>query len=153
MKYVKLFEQFVAEQDATKGPKSINEAVLKPGRDEALANAIIAYFYAIDGTPEGGKLISMRLNPVRSDIGTSELHKIVGWGKNAIKALSGAARVPGDFILPNVISVASGKEFYFADNDLVGPDGKNLIMGLNKMSFRDFVDELVKQGVISAPKY
>lgn len=133
--------------------KSINEAVLKTGRDEALANAIIAYFYAVDGTPEGDELISMRLNPVRSDIGTSELHKIVGWGKNAIKALSGAARVPGDFILPNVISVASGKEFYFADNDLVGPDGKNLIMGLNKMSFRDFVDELVKQGVISAPKY
>lgn len=143
----------IGEHNVTKGPKSLNEAVLKPGRDEALANAIIAYFYAVDGTPEGDKLFSMRLNPVRSDIGNRELHKIVGWGKDAIKKLSGVTRVPGDFILPNVISVASGNEFYFADNDLVGPDGKNLIMGLNKMSFRNLIDELVKQGVISAPKY
>ena len=41
MKHVKLFEQF------------LNEATLKEGRDEALANAILAYFYAVAGTPEG----------------------------------------------------------------------------------------------------
>ena len=41
MKHLQLFEQF------------LNEAKLKAGRDEALANAILAYFYAVEGTPEG----------------------------------------------------------------------------------------------------
>jgi len=146
----------IGEHTVTKGSKSLNEAVLKSGSDEAMANAIIAYFYAVDGTPEGKRLFSMRLNPVRSDINpkNNEMLSLNAWAKDGIKAISGVKRVPSEVMLGNVVAIAAnnGKSYYFDGSDFVEED-KTIIPNTNRIGFREFVDELVKQGVIAAPKY
>ena len=142
MKYIKLFEQF------------LNEATLKPGRDQDLAKGIIAYYYAPEGTPEAEELFSKGLNPLRVDSAPEQQEYLSGWGKDAVRALSGARRVPGDFMLGNVIGVAAdnGKTYYFDGGDFVEGD-KTIVKGAAKMTMREFLEELIKQGVIEEPKY
>lgn len=144
MKHIKLFEQFV------------NEAKLKPGRDEPIAKAIIAYFYAVEGTPEGDAIDKMRQHPIRSDINpkNNEMLGLGGWAKDAVRAISGARRIPSNVMLGDVVTLAAdnGKSYYFDGVDFVEGD-KTIISRTDKMGFREFVDTLVKQGVVEAPKY
>lgn len=142
MKHIKLFEQF------------INEATLKPGRDKDMANGILAYFYAPEGTPEAEELFKKGLNPLRGDYEPQQQEGISAWGKDVVKALSGARRVPSDFMLGNVIGVAAdnGKTYYFDGGDFVEGD-KTIVKGAMKMTMRSFLEELIKQGVIEEPKY
>lgn len=144
MEHVKLFEQFV------------NEAKLKAGRDEPIAKAIVAYFYAVEDTPEGDALRKKRQHPIRSDINPkhNEMIGLGGWAKDGVKAISGARRVPGKVMLGQVITLAAdnGKSYYFDGVEFVEGD-KTIIRRTDKMGFREFVDALVKQGVIEAPKY
>lgn len=142
MKYIKLFEQF------------LNEATLKPGRDQDLAKGIIAYFYAPEGTPEAEELFSKGLNPLRGDYEPQQQEGLSAWGKDVVRALSGARRVPSDFMLGNVIEIAAdnGKTYYFDGGDFVEGD-KTIVKGAMKMTMRSFLDELIKHGVIEQPKY
>lgn len=134
----------------------VNEAKLKPGRDEPIAKAIIAYFYAVEDTPEGDVVRNLRQHPIRSDINPKnhEMLDLGGWAKDAVRAISGARRVPGNVMLSNVIALAAnnGKSYYFDGVDFVEGD-KTIISRTDKMGFREFVDTLVKQGVVEAPKY
>lgn len=142
MKHIKLFEQF------------INEATLKPGKDEDLAKGIIAYFYAPEGTPEAEELFSKGLNPLRGDSEPQQQEGLSGWGKDAVRALSGARRIPSDFMLGNVISIAAdnGQTYYFDGGDFVEGD-KTIIKGAMKMTMREFLEELIKLEVIEKPTY
>lgn len=142
MKHIKLFEQF------------LNEATLKEGRDEALANAILAYFYAVEGTPEGDAVQALPGNPIRSDNPVSEQDGLSGWGKDVVKDLSGARRCPSDFMMGNVVTIAAnnGNSYYFDDSEFVEGD-KTIIKGTNKMKYREFIDELIKLKIIETPKY
>jgi len=142
MKHLQLFEQFV------------NEARLKAGRDEALANAILAYHYAVDGTPEGDAVQALPGNPIRYDSQVSEQMGLSSWGKDVVKTLSGARRCPSDFMLGNVIETAAnnGKSYYFDGGDLVEGD-KTIISRAIKMKFREFIAELVKLKIIETPTY
>lgn len=139
MKHIKLFEQF------------LNEATLKEGRDEALANAILAYFYAVEGTPEGD---AVRGNPIRSDNPVSEQDGLSGWGKDVVKDLSGARRCPSDFMMGNVVTIAAnnGNSYYFDGSDFVEGD-KTIISRIDKMKYREFIGELIKLKIIETPKY
>jgi len=109
MKHLKLFEQF------------LNEARLKEGRDEALANAILAYFYAVEGTPEGDAVQALPGNPIRSNGSVHEQDGLSAWGKDVVKSLSGARRCPSDFMMGNVITIAAnnGNSYYFDGSDFV----------------------------------
>ena len=142
MKHIKLFEQF------------INEATLQPGRDQDLAKGIIAYLYAPEGTPEAKELIDRGLNPLRTDSAPEQQEYLSGWGKDAVRALSGARRIPGDFMLGNVIQIAAdnGKSYYFDGGDFVEGD-KTIVRSAMKMTMREFLEELIKLGVIEKPKY
>lgn len=144
MKHIKLFEQF------------LNEAKLKPGRDEPIAKAIIAYFYAVEGTSEGDVVRGMGEHPIRSDINPkdNEMIGLGGWAKDAVKAISGARRVPGNVMLGTVVTLAAdnGKSYYFDGTEFVEGD-KTIVKNVHKIGFREFVDALVKKGVIEAPKY
>ena len=142
MKHVKLFEQF------------LNEATLKEGRDEALANAILAYFYAVEGTPEGDAVRALPGNPIRSDMSVGEQDGLSGWGKAVVKDISKARRVPSDFMMGNVITIAAnnGKSYYFDGSDFVEGD-KTIISGINKMKYREFIAELIKLKIIETPTY
>jgi len=139
MKHVKLFEQF------------LNEGTLKEGRDKDLANAILAYFYAPEGTPEAKEIVG---NPLRTDINVKQQDGLSGWGKDVVRALSKARRIPSDFLIGDVIEVAAdnGKSYYFDDVDLVEGD-KTIISGALKLKYRAFIEELIKQGVIQTPIY
>jgi hypothetical protein len=147
MKHIKLFEEF---------SKNLNEAELKPGRDENIASAIIAYFYAVDGTPEAEDVRALGEKPIRSDMNPSSMQSINlgGWAKDGVKKLSGASRVPSDVMLGNAITLVAnnGKKYYFDDVEFVEGD-KTIINNTGKMGFREFVDTLVKLGVIEKPKY
>ena len=142
MRHIKLFEQF------------LNEARLKEGRDEALANAILAYFYAVAGTPEGDAVQALPGNPIRSDSQVGEQGGLSGWGKDVVKDLSGARRCPSDFMMGNVISIAAnnGNSYYFDGGEFVEGD-KTIIRGTNKMKYREFIGELIKLKIIETPKY
>ena len=139
MKHIKLFEQF------------LNEATLKEGRDEALANAILAYFYAVEGTPEGD---AVRGNPIRYDGEVGEQAGLSGWGKDVVKDLSGARRCPSDFMIGNVVTIAAnnGNSYYFDGSDFVEGD-KTIISRIDKMKYREFIGELIKLKIIETPKY
>lgn len=142
MKHVKLFEQFV------------NEGKLKPGRDQDLAKGIIAYFYAPEGTEEANKVADKGLNPRRTDSKVQQMEGLSGWGKDAVKELSGARRVPSDFMVGNLISVAAdnGQTYYFDGGDFV-QGSETIISGATNMTLRIFLEELIKQGVIEEPTY
>ena len=142
MKHVKLFEQF------------LNEATLKEGRDEALANAILAYFYAVEGTPEGDDVRALPGNPIRSDEPVGEQAGLSGWGKDVVKDLSGARRCPSDFMMGNVVTIAANNSnsYYFDGSDFVEGD-KTIISGINKMKYREFIAELIKLKIIETPTY
>jgi hypothetical protein len=102
MKHVKLFEQF------------LNEGTLKEGRDEALANAILAYFYAVAGTPEGDAVQALPGNAIRYDGDVAEQDGLNAFGKAVVKDLSLARRVPSDFMMGNVVTIAAnnGKSYF-----------------------------------------
>jgi hypothetical protein len=142
MKHLQLFEQF------------LNEAKLKAGRDEALANAILAYYYAVDGTPEGDAVQALPGNPIRSDGSVGEQDGLSAWGKDVVKGLSGARRCPSDFMMGDVITIAAnnGKSYYFDGSDFVEGD-KTIISRIDKMKKREFIDELIKLKIIETPKY
>ena len=141
MKTVKLYEQF------------INEA-LKVGRDQDLANEIIAVLYAERDTPEGEALQAAGGNVAgKSTVG--EVMYLSGWNKDAIKALHGSkVRVPGEFMLGTLIGVAAdnGKSYYFDGGVFVEGD-KDVKGAKVGMDFRDFVDILVKKKIINKPTY
>ena len=142
MTHIKLFEEF------------LNEGTLKAGRDEALANAILAYFYAVEGTPEGDAVRALPGNPIRSDGQVGEQDGLAGWGKAVVKDLSKARRVPSDFMIGNVVEIAAsnGKSYYFDGSDFVEGD-KTIISRIDKMKYREFVGELIKLKIIETPKY
>jgi hypothetical protein len=142
MRHIKLFEQF------------LNEATLKEGRDEALANAILAYFYAVEGTPEGDAVRALPGNPIRYDGQVGEQAGLSAWGKDVVKNLSGARRCPSDFMLGNVVTIAAnnGNSYYFDGSEFVEGD-KTIIKGTNKMKYREFIGELIKLKIIETPKY
>ena len=142
MKKVKLFEDF------------INEGTLKAGRDEELGNAILAYFYAVEGTPEGDAVRALPGNPIRSDEPVGEQDGLSGWGKAVVKDISKARRVPSDFMMGNVVTIAAnnGKSYYFDGSDFVEGD-KTIISRIDKMKKREFIDELIKLKIIETPKY
>ena len=142
MKHIKLFEQF------------LNEGTLKAGRDESLASAILAYFYAVEGTPEGDAVQALPGNPIRYDGEVSEQDGLSAWGKDVVKELSGARRVPGDFMIGNVVTIAAnnGKSYYFDGGEFVEGD-KTIIKGTNKMKYREFIGELIKLKIIETPTY
>ena len=142
MKHLQLFEQF------------LNEAKLKAGRDEALANAILAYFYAVEGTPEGDDVRALPGNPIRSDEQVGEQGGLSGWGKDVVKDLSGARRCPSDFMMSNVIEIAAnnGNSYYFDGSDFVEGD-KTIISRIDKMKYREFIAELIKLKIIKTPTY
>ena len=142
MRHIKLFEQF------------LNEATLKEGRDEALANAILAYFYAVEGTPEGDAVRALPGNPIRSDSSVGEQDGLSAWGKDVVKDLSGARRCPSDFMMGNVVTIAAnnGNSYYFDGSDFVEGD-KTIISRIDKMKYREFIDKLIKLKIIETPKY
>ena len=142
MKYIKLYEEFV------------NEGTLKAGRDEAMASAILAYFYAVEGTPEADAVRAKGLEPLRSDGQVGEQDGLSGWGKDVVKELSGARRIPGDFMIGNVVTIAAnnGKSYYFDGGEFVEGD-KTIIKGTNKMKYREFIGELIKLKIIETPTY
>ena len=142
MKKVKLFEDF------------INEGTLKAGRDEELGNAILAYFYAVEGTPEGDAVRALPGNPIRSNEPVGEQDGLSGWGKAVVKDISKARRVPSDFMMGNVVTIAAnnGKSYYFDGSDFVEGD-KTIISRIDKMKKREFIDELIKLKIIETPKY
>jgi hypothetical protein len=142
MKKVKLFEDF------------INEGTLKAGRDEELGNAILAYFYAVEGTPEGDAVRALPGNPIRSDMPVGEQDGLSGWGKAVVKDISKARRVPSDFMMGNVVTIAAnnGNSYYFDGSDFVEGD-KTIISRIDKMKYREFIDELIKLKIIETPKY
>ena len=142
MKKVKLFEDF------------INEGTLKAGRDEELGNAILAYFYAVEGTPEGDAVRALPGNPIRSDGSVGEQDGLSGWGKAVVKDISKARRVPSDFMMGNVVTIAAnnGNSYYFDGSDFVEGD-KTIISGIHKMKYREFIDKLIKLKIIETPKY
>jgi len=147
MKFTKTFESFTNE---------LNEAKLKPGRDEPIAKAIIAYFYAVNGTPEGDAIRAMGQNPIRSDVKpkNQEMMELSGWTKDAVKALANVRRLPGKARLGTVVTLAAdnGKSYYVDGVEFV-EDDTTIINRIDKIGFREFVDALVKKGVIEAPKY
>ena len=132
----------------------VNEAKLKEGRDEALANAILAYFYAVDGTPEGDAVQALPGNPIRYDGDVGEQAGLSAWGKDVVKDLSGARRCPSDFMMGDVITIAAnnGNSYYFDGSDFVEGD-KTIISGINKMKYREFIAELIKLKIIETPTY
>lgn len=147
MKFTKTFESFTNE---------LNEAKLKAGRDEPIAKAIIAYHYAVEGTPEGDAIRAMGQHPIRF-VGSPKENQMMyfgGWSKDGIKALANVRRVPGEATLGTVVTLAAdnGKSYYFDDVDFVEND-KTIVTNTHKIDFREFIDTLVKKGVIEAPKY
>jgi len=121
MQHVKLYEQF------------INEA-LKEGRDQDLANEIIAVLYAEGNTQ------------------AQEQMYLSGWNKDAVKELHGSkVRVPSQFMLGTLITVAAdnGKSYYF-DGSFVEGD-KNVTGTKVGMPFTKFIDILVKKKIINKP--
>ena len=141
MKYVKLYEEF------------INEG-LKKGRDEELAKGMIAYWYAPEGSGREKALFDMGLNPTRTDSNPDNVIYFSAWGKDAVKALSGARRAPGNVMLGEVITLVAdnGKSYYFDGVDFI-EGSKTLIPDAMKMTMTEFIDELIKLKVIEEPKY
>lgn len=147
MKHIKLFEQF---------SETLNEAQLKAGRDEPIAKAIIAYFYAVEGTSEGDAIRAMGLNPNRGDINPKQAQalSLSGWAKEGVKAMSGGMRVPSEVSISNAIELAAdnGKSYYFDGTDFVEGD-ETIVRNTHKIGFREFIDAIVGLGVIEAPSY
>jgi hypothetical protein len=141
MKHVKLYEEF------------INEG-LKAGRDEPIAKAIIAYFYAVEGGDHADELRSMGLNPERFDSNPKEQEYLSGWGKDAVRALSGARRIPSKFMTGTAIALAAdnGNSYYFDGGDFVEGD-KTIISNAMKLTWTQFIDELISMNIIEAPTY
>tara|TARA_R110000822_G_C14957743_1_gene455796 strand:+ start:96 stop:485 length:390 start_codon:yes stop_codon:yes gene_type:complete len=123
-------------------------------RNEALASAILAYFYAVEGTPEGDAIHAKRLEPLRSDGQVGEQGGLTELGKDIVKELSGAKRIPRDFMIGDIVTIAAnnGKPYYFDDSDFVEGD-KTIITGTHKMKYREFIGELIKLKIIETPTY
>jgi len=141
MKNLKLFEEF------------LNEG-LKAGRDEALAKAVLAYHYAPEGSGREKALFDMGLHPSRHDGNPDNVINFSAWGKDVVKRLSGAKRVPGKVMLGEVVTLAAdnGNSYYFDSVDFVEGD-KTIIRNAMKMKMTEFIDELIKLKVIETPKY
>ena len=141
MKHIKLYEEFINES-------------LKAGRDEPIARAIIAYRYAVEGSGREKAIFDMGLNPERSDSNPDQMEYLSGWGKDVIKALSGARRVPSKYMTGTVITLAAdnGNSYYFDGGDLVEGD-KTIVRNALKLTWTQLIDELIKLKVIEEPKY
>jgi len=146
MKHVRLFEQFT---------ETLNEK-LKAGRDEALARAILAYYYAPEGSGREDAIreLGPGIHPIKYDGNPQNQLSFSNWTKDAIKRLSGARRAPGKVMLGEVVTLAAdnGKLYYFDDVSFVEGD-KTIISGAMKMKMTEFIDELIKLKVIDTPKY
>lgn len=144
MKHVKLFEQFA---------ETLNEG-LKKGRDEALAKGMLAYWYAPEGSGREQALFDMGLNPVRYDSNPDNIVYFSGWGKDAIKRLSGARRVPSNVMMGEVVTLAAGNgnTYYFDGVDFV-ENSKTIIGNAMEMTMTEFIDKLIKLKVIETPSY
>ena len=126
----------------------VNEA-LKVGRDQDLANEIIAVLYAERDTPEGEALKAAG-GMVAGGSTTGEEMYLSNWNKDSVKALHGSkVRVPGKVMLGTLIGVAAdnGKSYYFDGGVFVEGD-KDVKGAKVGMDFRDFVDILVKKKII-----
>ena len=141
MKHIKLYEEFINES-------------LKAGRDEPIARAIIAYRYAVEGSGREQAIFDMGLNPERSDSNPDQMEYLSGWGKDAVRALSGARRIPSKYMTGTVITLAAdnGNSYYFDGNDLV-EDDKTIVRNALKLTWTQLIDELIKLKVIEEPKY
>lgn len=141
MKNLKLFEEF------------LNEG-LKAGRDEPIAKAIIAYRYAVEGSGREQALFDMGLHPSRSDSNPDQMEYLSAWGKDVIKALSGARRIPSKYMTGTVITLAAdnGNSYYFDGGDLV-EGSKTIIPNALKMTWTELIDKLIKLKIIETPKY
>ena len=141
MKNIKLFEEF------------LNEG-LKAGRDEPIAKAIIAYHYAVEGSGREQALFDMGLHPSRYDSNPGEQESLSGWGKDAVRALSGARRIPSKYMTGTVVTLAAdnGNSYYFDGGDFV-EGSKTIIPGAFKLTWTEFIDELIKLKVIEQPTY
>jgi len=131
----------------------VNEA-LKVGRDQDLANEIIAVLYAERDTPEGEALKAAG-GMVAGGSTTGEEMYLSIWNKDSVKALHGSkVRVPGKVMLGTLIGVAAdnGKSYYFDGGVFVEGD-KDVKGAKVGMDFRDFVDILVKKKIINKPTY
>ena len=141
MKYIKLFEQFVNEG-------------MKPGKHTDLANAIIKALYAERGTDEGDAIIKLGGRDTLSGGTADEMRYLSGFDKDSVKAISkGKVRVPSKFMMGELITAAAdnGNDYYF-DGSFV-ENGENIPGTKVGMPFRDFIDTLVKAGIIEAPSY
>ena len=141
MKNIKLFEEF------------INEG-LKKGRDEAMAKAMLAYWYAPEGSGREKALFDMGLHPIRYDSNPENQIYFSAWGKDVIKRLSDARRVPSNVMLGEVVTLSAdnGNSYYFDGVDFV-EGSKTIISNAMKMTMTEFIDELIKLKVIETPKY
>jgi hypothetical protein len=96
----------------------------------------------------------MGLNPLRSDSNPQEEEYLSGWGKDAIRTLSGARRIPSKFMTGTAITLAAdnGNSYYFDGGDLVEGD-KTIISNAMKLTWTQLIDELISMNIIEAPTY
>jgi len=146
MKHISEFQQFLNEE-------FINEG-LKAGRDEPIAKAIIAYLYAVEGSDHADEIRSMGFNPVRTDSNPRQQEYLSAWGKDAVRALSGARRIPSKFMTGTVITLAAdnGNLYYFDGGNFVEND-KTIIPRAFKLTWTQFIDKLISMNIIEAPTY
>jgi hypothetical protein len=142
MKYVKLFEDFISEAQRSLGKQ-----------DKNTAKAILAYFYATVGTKEAKKIST----PLESD----EVWDFFGLGNDDVEMLQQISKsklnvnnIPSSLTMRNVVTVAAdnGKQYSFDENDFT-EDGNTIVLDALKMTNRDFLDKLIKQGIIKKPTY
>jgi hypothetical protein len=146
MKHIKMFEDFIG----------LNERItpLKPGRDEEIAKGILGLYWAPDGSGREDVLYDMGLHPNRTDSKVGQTVSYSAWGKDIVKALSGAKRVPSEVMVGNVVALAAGngKSYYFDGGDFV-EGSQTIIPNALNMTWTQFIAELINQGIIAEPIY
>jgi len=142
MKHVKLFEQFINEAQRMLGKQ-----------DKNIASAILAYFYAAEGTKEAKKIST----PLESDT----VWEFFGLDSDDIEMLQeisksklNVSKIPASLTMRTIVAVAADndKQYSFGDGDFK-EDGDVIISGASEMTNRVFLDELIKQGIIKKPTY
>jgi len=142
MKHVKLFEEFISEAQRSLETK-----------DKNTAQAILAYFYASEGTKEAKKIS----NP----LGSEEVWEFFGLDNNDLEMLQQISKskintssIPSSLTMRNVVAVVAdnGKQYAFDERDFT-EDGDVIVSGAARLTNRAFLDELIKQGIIKKPTY
>ena len=142
MKHVKLFEQFINEAQRMLGKQ-----------DKNIASAILAYFYAAEGTKEAKKIST----PLESDT----VWEFFGLDSDDIEMLQeisksklNVSKIPASLTMRTIVAVAADndKQYTLGDGDFK-EDGDVIISGASEMTNRVFLDELIKQGIIKKPTY